>query len=179
MKIAKPLVTLMMIALLAGSMTAQEAQKKKGQKKVAAKLNPVFQAALRMERLQDALKKVDLTEEQQGELKELQTSMRPKMEGVFKKVIEMLGEEKMKQISELVAKGKEEGKSSRQIAVNVEKELKLTADQQEKMAKVGKELSSISREAMKTVNKMLTDEQKTKLKAAMGPQKKRAKKKDK
>ena len=114
--------------------------------------------------------KIELTDEQKEELEKLHDSMNPKMEAVMKKIEEIVGGEKMKIGEEARKKAREAGKTGRQVGVAIEKAVKLSEEEQKRLAVVGKEVNGIYRAMMKKVNAMLTDEQKEKFKKAMAPQ---------
>ena len=134
---------------------------------------------VQIEKLHAALKKMDLTEDQQAKIKELHTAAEPQMKSAVKQIMEIVGEEKMKQVQKISQEGKEAGKTPWQVAVAVEAALKLDDEQQEKLAKIGKELTTVQRGISKKVNGILTAEQKEKLKAEMAPKNRRGKGKKK
>ena len=173
MRTTKVLLALAVVAMLTTGAMAQDAQKKKGR----AKLNPVTQVMMRLEKLHESLKKMDLTEDQQKKLATIQTEVGPQMKTAMEKLVGVLGEEKMKAARETAKKAKEAGKTSRQVAVAVEAALKLDDEQKEKLAKIGKELTTVQRGMMKKINGILTPEQKKKLTTAMGRQGGKGKKK--
>lgn len=155
------------VAMVATNIMAQENQKKKQRK--GARLHPMVQAVMRFEMIEAAVKKIDLTEQQQSKLSSARESIQPKMAELLKKVAGILGDEKMKELSDVAKKAKEAGKTPRQVAVAVNAAMKLSDEQAEKMAKLAEDVKTAQRELVKKMNGMLTDEQKEKFKAEMMP----------
>ncbi|MBM4093238.1 MAG: hypothetical protein FJ276_28080 [Planctomycetes bacterium] len=174
MRTASVLFALPVVALLTASAVAQEGKKQKGK---GVPISPLSQAMLRMEQLTDALKTLDLNEEQKEKLAQVKETVEPKMTEVVEKIGEVIGEENMKAYKEAAEKAKAAGKKGRQLAVDVEAAVKLTDEQKGKLDEIAKEAQKVVGGMRKKVEAMLTDEQKEKLQAAMTPPKREGKKK--
>ncbi len=173
MRTVKMLLVLAVVAMVTTGAMAQEAKKKKGR---GAKLNSVSRAMIQIERLHESLKKVDLTGEQQEKLKELHGAIGPQLKDVMTQIGEILGEEKVQTVKDTVKSAKEAGKTHWQVAVAVEKALELTDEQQEKLAKIGKELMKLQRGLATKSKAVLTAEQNEKLTKLLAPRKRGGKK---
>ena len=174
MKTAKVVLALGLTMILATGAVAQE--KKKGKR---AQLHPFSMAMVKFEAVHNALKKVELTDAQNEQLKKLHESMNPKLADLMKKVTAIVGEEKMKAAGEAAKQAKEAGKNPRQVALVVEKACSLSDEQSEKLTALAKDLNKIQRDMMKQVNSMLTDDQKEVMKKAMAPTRRGKKKANK
>ncbi len=151
------------IALLVTVPTvAQEKKKARGNR-----LSTVAQAMMRMEKLHDVIKGLDLTVEQKEELKKLHEDHGPKMKEMFGKLEDIVTEEQVATAKAAAEKAKEAGKKGRAFFAAVESSIKLTDEQKKKIDELGKEMLVVQRATVKAVTAILTTEQKTKLKATM------------
>lgn len=150
---------------------AQEKPKRK-----PAKLRPTSQAMLRMMKLGETLKQLDLTDEQKQKLKKIHEETGPKMKGILDKVNEILTEEQSTAAKEAAKKAMEAGKKGRDFVLAIQSSIQLTDEQQAKMDKVAPEIQAVQRQMMKAIAGMLTPEQKEKMKQLRSPRKKKSKK---
>ncbi len=175
MRTVKVLLVLAVVAVFTTGAIAQDGATK-AKKRKGAKLMPVSLAMMRIERLHEALKKVDLTEEQQEQLKDLHKAIGPELKEVMGQILAVVGDEKVKTVKETVKSAKEAGKNHWQVAVAVEKALDLSDEQKEKLTKVGQELMKLQRGLTKKSKAVLTTEQNEKLTKLLAPRKRTGKK---
>jgi len=159
--------------LIAIPAMAQEKPKRK-----PVKLSPTSQAMMRMMKLGETLKQLDLTDEQKQKLKEIREEAGPKMKEILDKVNEILTEEQSTAAKEAAKKAMEAGEKGRDFFLAVQTSIQLTDEQQEKMDKVAPEIQAVQRKMMKAITGMLTPEQKEKMKQMRSAKKKKAKKAD-
>ena len=159
------------LALLVTAPTVAQEKKKKAR---GGKLSPVAQAMMRMQKLHNVLEDLDLTDEQKEEHKKLHEANGPKLKELMEKLGKIVTEEQTAAAKAAAEKAKEAGKEGRAFFAAVEASITLTDEQKKEVNKVGEELLIQQREMVKAVRKMLTDEQKEKLTAAMAPAKKKS-----
>jgi len=150
---------------------AQEKPKRK-----PVKLASTTQAMMRMMKLGETLKQLDLTDEQKQKLKAIHQETGPKMEEIFEKMKGILTKEQSTAAEEAAKKAKEGGKKGRDFFVAVQSSIELTDEQQKKMDKVAPEIQAVQRKVMKAVMEILTPEQKEKMKQMRPVRKKKTKK---
>jgi hypothetical protein len=143
---------------------AQEKKKARG-----GKLSNVAQAIMRMEKLHDTLKTLDLTADQKEQLAKLHQDHGPKMGEFLKKLEGAVTEQQVATAKAAAEKAKEAGKEGRALFAAVEASITLTDEQKENVNKIGEEMLAVQRATMKSVLGVLTDEQKEKVRAAMAP----------
>ena len=170
MRIVRTLLVGAVALLVATAVVAQEKPKKKGRR---VKLSPTTQAVVRIDKLRGAMEELDLTDEQNEQLKKLREKLGPQFKGVFGKMQDVLTEEQKIAGEEAMRAAKEAGKKGRDFFQAIEASLKLTDEQKEKMDKLAPEIRALQREMMKEIRGILTPEQQEKLKAKMQPPKKR------
>ncbi len=153
-----------MMGILVGSVSADDAAKKKGKGKKNAKQNVPM--ALQ---LPDS---IELTTEQQKDVKEIQEKYADRAAENRRKTMELMPVEVRKQRAEATKAAKEEGKTQAEIRV-ILKELdnSLSADTVAKLAELRKETQTIKAEFLAEVRSVLTDEQAEKLPKAREPKK--------
>ncbi len=158
------------------------AQERKGQGK-RGQLSAIGRVMIRMGKLNDTVKGLDLSDEQQEKLKQLREETGPKMGEAFGKLQEILTEEQQNAAKEAAKKAHEAGKEGRDIMLAVQAAVKLTDEQQKKMDALVKEVfMPLSREVTKGIISILTPQQREAVKKAMapkgGPRRKTAEEKD-
>ncbi|MFV1965544.1 MAG: hypothetical protein ACC628_08995 [Pirellulaceae bacterium] len=173
MRTGRIFLALAMALLIAIPGTAQE-KKKKGR---GGRISPTAQAMVRMMRIHDILEAIDLTAEQQEQLKKMHDEAGPKMKEIFGKMRDMLTEEQRSAAEAASKEAKEEGKKGRQFVVAVERAIKLTDEQKEEMAQFAPEIGAHQKEMLKGIRSILTPEQQEMFKKKMAPQRKKGGKK--
>lgn len=161
-------ILLAMVVALAIAIPAMAQEKKDAKGK--GKISPTGQLMLRMGKLKEALEGLDLTAEQQENLKKIHEEMGPKMKDIFGKMREILTEEQHKTAEDAAKKAKEAKKEGRAMILAIQAALKLSDEQQEKIDKLSEGLRPLNREMMKKVSAILTPEQQENLKKKMAPQ---------
>jgi len=152
------------------------AQEKSKQERV--ELTPMTQAMMRMARMWETLKELNLTEEQDAKLKGIRDETAPKMKVIMDKLGEIVTEEQKKAVEAAAKKAKEDGKTGPAFFAAIQSAVDLTDEQQQKMNKLVPEVQAVQRQMMKSITSMLTPEQKEKMKQLRGPRTKKAKKAD-
>jgi len=171
MRTTRIMLALAVVALLALPAIAQEKAEKK---RKAPQISATGRLMLRMGKLREALKAVDLTAEQKEKLEAVRKEVGPKMGEAFGKMREILTEEQAKAVEEAAKKAREAGKKDRALVQAVEAAIKLTDEQQKKLDKVAQEMTATHRAMMKKVMGILTAEQKEKVRKQMMPQRAKA-----
>jgi Spy/CpxP family protein refolding chaperone len=171
MKTARLILVPTLLMLIAVSLMAQEKSKRK-----RAKLTPMTQAMMRMARMWETLKELDLTEEQDAKLKGIRDETAPKMKVVMDKLGEIATEDQKKAVEAAAKKAKEDGKKGPAFFAAIQSAVDLTDEQREQMDKLVPEIQAVQRQMMKSITSMLTPEQKEKMKQLRSPRKKKAKK---
>jgi Spy/CpxP family protein refolding chaperone len=160
------------LAMLIGvSLTAQEKSERK-----RVKLTPMTQAMMRMAKMWETLKELDLTEDQDAKLKGIRDETAPKMKAIMDKLGEIVTDEQKKAVEAAAKKAREDGKTGPAFFAAVQSAVDLTDEQQQKMNKLTPEVQAVQRQMMKSITSMLTPEQKEKMKQLLGRRKKKAKK---
>jgi hypothetical protein len=159
-------ITVAVVLALLVTVPAVAQEKKKARR---SKLSPVAQAMMRMERLHDALKALDLSADQKEQLAKLHEDHGPKMEQLMKKVEAAVPEEQLAAAKAAAEKAKQEGKKGRAFFAAVEASITLNEEQKEKVNKVGEEMLAVQRATVRAVMGVLTTEQKEKIRAQMAP----------
>ena len=108
MRTLRIVLTLLVALAIVAPLAAQEEKKKeKGKSKGAPRPGYAF---LMMERLREAVDKLDLSAEQKEKLQKIREEQGPKMKEVFGKLGEMLTEEQKSAAGEAMKAAKEAGK---------------------------------------------------------------------
>ena len=171
MRTARIVLVMAVTMLIAAPLLAQE--RKQGNEGRRGRGNPTRRALLMMERLQTAIGEMDLTAEQKEKLGKVREEMGPKMKEIWGKVKEILTDEQRNAAEEVMKKNREAGKKGREAITAVEAAIKVTDEQKPKMDKVGEELLTLQREAVKKITEILTPEQREKLQEKMRPPRRR------
>jgi len=164
------LVTTVLLSI-AISALAQEKPKRK-----PVKLSPTAQVMMRMAKLWENLKELDLTVEQEEKLKEIRDESGPKMDAIMDKMKSILTEEQVQTAESAAKEAKEAGKKGRDFFVAVQSSIELTDEQKERTDKVAPEIRAVQRQMMKSIMSMLTPEQQEKMKKRRPAKKKKSKK---
>jgi hypothetical protein len=170
MKSAHILLTLTAIVLMALPGMAQET-KKQGRR---TRLNPLTQLMLQMHQLHEAIEALDLSTEQQDQLKQVREELGTKMMAEFEKVQDILSEEQKTVAKDTMEQGRADGKEGRELFQAVEKAVRMTDEQGEKMAQIAKSMKPLQQQLRRKVMATLTAEQKAEVQAKVSA---RAKKK--
>jgi Spy/CpxP family protein refolding chaperone len=173
MRIERIILATVVALLIAIPAMAQDKPKRK-----PVKLSPTAQAMMRMAKLWETLKQLDLSAEQEEKLKEIRDETAPKMKPIMDKMGAIVTEEQKKAFEEAAKKAREEGKKGRDFFLAVQSAAELTDEQKEKLNKVVPEIRDVHRQMMKSIMGMLTPEQKEKMKQMRSAKKKKAKKAD-
>jgi Spy/CpxP family protein refolding chaperone len=169
MKLFRTMLAAAAVVCLAGTLLAQEKPAGKGEGR-GPRLSPVSQVFLRMERLRTALEGLDLSQEQKDKLAKLRQESGPKAREILEKMRDVLTEEQRKAAEEAGKKAKDAGKKGREMFLAVEKSVKLTDDQKEKLKGIAGDLEALRRDGVAKIREVLTPEQREKLRAKMAPQ---------
>jgi activator of HSP90 ATPase len=176
MKRVRILLALTIMLMIAMPVAAAQQQEQK-KKRRAGQLSPTARVMMTMTKLRSAWKELDLTEEQEAKAAKVREELRPKMKQVFEKLQEILTDEQTEAIKEAAEKARAAGKKDRALFQAIESSIKLTDEQQEKKAKVDKQLLKLQRQMMRQLRGLLTPEQQETLAKKMWPKRKRAAKK--
>jgi Spy/CpxP family protein refolding chaperone len=167
MRTARIVLAMAVAMLIAAPLLSQErGQRDEGRR---GRGNPARRALLMMERLQTAIGELNLTDEQKEKLAKVREELGPEMKETWGKADEILTEEQRKAAEEVMKKNKEAGTKGREAVTALEAAIKLTDEQKPKMDKVGEELLTLQREAMKKITEILTPEQREKFVEKMRP----------
>ena len=172
MRTARLILVPTLAMLICVSLMAQEKSKRK-----RVKLAPMTQAMMRMAKMWETLKELDLTEEQDAKLKGIRDETAPKMKAIMDKLGQIVTEEQKKAVEAAAKKAKEDGKKGPAFFAAVQSAVDLTDEQQEKMNKLVPEIQAVQRQMMKSITSMLTPEQKEKMKQLRAPRRKKEAKK--
>ena len=173
MKTARLILVPTLAIVIGVPLMAQEKSKRK-----RIELTPMTRAMMRMARMWETLKELDLTEEQDAKLKGIRDETAPKMKAIMDKIGEIVTDEQRKAVEAAAKKAKEDGKKGPAFFAAVQSAVKLTDEQQEKMNKLAPEIQAVQRQMMKGITSMLTPEQKEKMKQLRAPRKKKVVKAD-
>lgn len=160
------------IALLL-TVPAMAAGEKKEKKATRAKLSPVAQVFLRMDKLRTALEEMDLTAEQQEKLKQIREEHGPKMKEPFDKMGDIFTQEQKDAAKAASEEAKKAGKKGRAFFVAVQAACTITDEQREKLDKLAPEFAALQRESAKAVRGVLTPEQQKVLREKLAPKRKK------
>jgi hypothetical protein len=144
-----------MILFLATSLiAADEAKPKKGKKAKAAPVSAAFKLP----------NGITLTADQQAKLDELKTQYATKLADAEKKISDVYTEEQRTQQTAARRDAMAAGKKGKELKAAVDAAVKLTDEQQKKLADAQKDQKQLTKEVRKQVVAMLSDEQKQQLK---------------
>ena len=167
--LARTVLTLTIAAILVAPVIAEEGKKKKKKKKRQQRGN----AALRIpKKLQQAL-----NDEQKTKIKALVKETAPKLQALYKKRVELVGREKLREANKARQEARKAKKNNREATKAFMEALALTAEQKDKWQAIQKEQRAITQGFRKSVGELLTDEQK-KLLPGRGKKKRKKKKKN-
>jgi Spy/CpxP family protein refolding chaperone len=144
------MIALAVVLLAAGAVMAQEKK---------ARLNPISQAMLRLDRLRTAVESLDLSAEQKEKLKAIHEENAPKLKEILDKVHAVLTDDQKKALEEAMKTAKESGKKGIDFFRAVEGSVQLTDEQKEKIGKIAPDLIALNKETVKKVRDVLTPEQ--------------------
>ncbi len=172
-KLARTLLTLCVVGLLAATLSAQE----KDAKKAKAKGKRGAGNAI-AQRMISFPKVIEATEEQTAKLEELRKEYGPQLTALMKQRREILTADQVKSQQEARKAAAAEGKKGKELQAAVAAAVEVTPEQKEKLAKVQKEQQELMTKVRKAMNDLLTEEQKAKLPKRAGGKKaaKKAKK---
>lgn len=164
MRTLRIVLTLLIALAIVAPLAAQEEKKEKGKSKRTQQPGYAF---VMMERLREAVDKLDLTAEQKEKLQKIRDDQGPKMKEAFGKLGEALTEEQKTAAGEAMKAAKAAGKKGREAIDSVQAAVKLTDEQKKKMAEVETELAKILRGTRKEIQGILTTEQREKFNELM------------
>lgn len=162
-------VPLLVLAIAVPVMAQEKAKGKRGeQKKPGAKARQ--QAQILPARLLEGL---ELTDEQKADLKEIAEEMKEPVLKSRKAMNDLLTDEQKEARKAAMAEAKKAGKKPQEAQKAVQAALKLTEEQQEKMAKLKAEQAELQKKMRDKIMAVLTPEQRKavqeKMKKARGP----------
>lgn len=166
LKATKTLMTLALILACVASVDAADKKKKKGKKGARVRIQAL--------QLPDS---IDLSAEQKEKVAALKKEYTPKFTALFKKNREILTEDQAKARQKAVKEAREAGKKGKEAREAVNSALDLSDEQKKQMKELSGEIRSLNGEVRGKLMKVLTEEQRAKVKPAKGAKKK--KKKDK
>ncbi len=168
MRIVRTVLAMAFALWIATCAVAAETPKEKGK---GPRLTPTARAFLRIERFRDAVKHLDLTDEQKEKLGKVRDEYEPKLQELQDKVAAILTEDQKTAGEAAMKAAKDSGKSEKDRAYYgaIEAAVKLTDAQKEQLAKIDPELTALFKEASRKVMDVLTPEQQEKLKEKLRP----------
>jgi Spy/CpxP family protein refolding chaperone len=116
-----------------------------------------------MERVDEMVKPLNLTDEQKAKIAELKKEYAPKFKEAHEKVDSILTPEQKKARQEAMQAARAAGKKWREAQKEVQATMNLTSDQKTKLAAARKEMMSVGKEFHENVLSVLTPEQKAQL----------------
>jgi len=165
MKVARLTFAWLLVSLMAGSALAQPpAGRGSGRGR-----GPGGFGGGGFERLTDAVSKMDLSADQKDKLETLKKEYAPKFKALREKSEKILTDDQKKARDEAMKAAREAKPDDRRAAYGkIRDAVKLTDDQKKETESVMKDVRALFEEVQPKVSEILTDEQKAKLKEAMG-----------
>jgi Spy/CpxP family protein refolding chaperone len=168
MKVARLTIALAVVSLMAGSALAQPPAGQ-GRGPGRGGFGGRGGMAAGFERLMAAVQKLDLTADQKDKFEALKKEYAPKFKDLREKSEKILTDEQKTARADAMKKAEAAtGEDRREAYRKVRDAVKLTDDQKKQMDSVMKEGRSLFEEARTKITDKLTDDQKAKLKEAMG-----------
>lgn len=163
----KSLLVLSLVAVIALPVLADDEAPKKKKAKPAAKAEAKPKAkaqaragARQVDAMMKKLKAVELSEEQQGQLKEIAAEFKPKFQAAQAKVREVMGGKELAEKRQAAAKkARDAGLKGKALQEAIAKELDLPAETQEAMQQAQAGMREVQQAFTAAVRKVLTDEQ--------------------
>lgn len=159
-KFARFVLTMALAAVIVAPLAAGEKDKKKKKNKKPRKAR-VAQLIRFPKAVQESL-----TDDQKKQIQAINAEYAPKIGELAKKQREVLTPEKQKAAREALQAARKAGKKGKELRQAFEDALGLSAEQKKELAEINKQRGSLFREAREKATKVLTDEQKAKLRPA-------------
>ncbi len=163
MRAVRMVLVLAVVVLMACPLLAQDRKKKGEGKRGGPGGDPMAMM----------LRDLNLTDEQKAKVQEVRKEFGPKLAEIQKKRDGVLTDEQKKARDEAVKSARDAGKSPREVFAAGREAVKLTDEQQAKMAEIQKEAGALEKERMEKIKEILTPEQNEKLEKQMAEAKKR------
>ena len=135
-----------------------------GEKKKRVKKDPAAMAAER--KIGQWEKKIELTEEQKTQIKEIATASQPKVTAATDAVTALLTDEQKEARKAALKQSKADGIAAKECKAFVMEKLNLTDEQKEKMTELDAEVKKVQKGINQEMMAVLTDEQKMAVKPA-------------
>ncbi len=152
--VAKWLVVVALVAIVANPASAQEEKKGKGKRQAQ---NPAVKA------LAEQLKTLDLSDEQAGKIKELTAGAGEKLAAIAKQRAELITPETAQKMAEARKEAAAAGKKGKELQEAVNAAAGLTGEKAEQLKEIQAKQQAVVAELKKSVGSLLSEEQRAKV----------------